>query len=93
MAASSDPLPPPQDAHTESVAPQRIAADDADSVETAVGRASAGGDGVGDVAGDRPLVTANPDRAEKLLALRRAIVQGTYTTQAERIARRLLDEL
>ena len=93
MATSSDSLPPAQDARAEPVAPQGNAAQDAAAADPSAARDGTAGDGVRDVAEDQARVKMSPDRAERLLALRRAIVEGTYTVDATRVARRLADDL
>ena len=93
MATSSDSLPPAQDERAEPVAPQRNAAEDTPTADPAEARAGAAGEALRVVAKDRPAVSPNPDRTEKLLALRRAIVDGTYTVDPKRVARRLADDL
>lgn len=93
MPASSDPLPPSQEHSAEPDQPPRTAAPDVDPPATHDSRPDADGEVACDVAEEELPVPASPDRVEKLLALRRAIAQGTYAVNPERIARRLADDL
>ena len=94
MAASSNGLPPSRDVRTEPEAPQGSAAEDAPTAAAPdVAAAPPAGDGGAGVDEDEAPVATEADRVERLLALRRAIVSGTYAVNARRIARRLVDDL